>query len=311
VISAKLSASLKVGRGSVMGRAAGRGESPILMGRKMNLRRWLISGSLGLGISLLAYPGFADAPACSGLPSQGALRTALVGAVGTFNGGLGFNMWATLVANDGTVCAVAFSGGSYTDQWFGSRVISAQKANTANGFSLSASAPPPTANLFKMGLALSTANLYSAVQPGGSLYGLQHSNPVDTTAAYPQGNAILFGTAQDPMVGTRLGGVNVFGGGFALYKGGVKVGGVGVSGDTSCADHNVGWRVRNALGLDKFGAVGVDGGVAGDPNHPDNIIFDITPNPDGGTGISKSGFGHPPCPNSDSFNVSTLPKVTH
>src|SRR3989449_5661583 len=29
------------------------------------------------------------------------------------------------------------------------------------------------------GLALSTANLYSAVQPGGSLYGLQHSNPVD------------------------------------------------------------------------------------------------------------------------------------
>jgi hypothetical protein len=277
----------------------------------MNIQRWVISGSLSLGISLLGCSAFADAPACSGLPSQGALRNALIQAVGTFNGGLGFNMWAALVANDGTVCAVAFSGDSYTDQWFGSRVISAQKANTGNGFSLSASAPPPTANLFNKGLALSTANLYSAVQPGGSLYGLQHSNPVDTTSAYPQGNAILFGTAQDPMVGTRIGGVNVFGGGFALYKGGEKVGGVGVSGDTSCADHNVGWRVRNALGLDKFGAVGADGGVAGDVNHPDNIIFDITPNPNGGTGISAGGFGHPPCPNSGSFNVSTLPKVTH
>jgi Haem-degrading len=283
----------------------------IKMGRKMKMQRCLVLGSLSLGISLLACPAFADAPACSGLPSQGTLRNALVAAVGTFNGGLGFNMWATLVANDGTVCAVAFSSGSYTDQWFLSRVISAQKANTASGLSLSASAPPSTANLFKNGLALSTANLYSAVQPGGSLYGLQHSNPVDTTAAYPQGNAALFGTAQDPMVGTRIGGVNVFGGGFALYKSGVKVGGVGVSGDTSCADHNVGWRVRNSLGLDKFGAVGADGGVAGDVNHPDNIIFDITPNPDGGTGISKGGFGHPPCPNSSSFDVSTLPKVTH
>jgi hypothetical protein len=30
---------------------------------------------------------------------------------------------------------------------------------------------------------LSTANLYSAVQPGGSLYGLQHSNPVDPEVA--------------------------------------------------------------------------------------------------------------------------------
>ena len=77
-------------------------------------------------------------------------------------------MWATIVANDGTVCAVAFSGSKYTDQWLGSRVISAQKANTANDFSLSNGAPP-SGSLFPTGLALSTANLYSAVQPGGSL----------------------------------------------------------------------------------------------------------------------------------------------
>jgi uncharacterized protein GlcG (DUF336 family) len=100
------------------------------------------------------------------------------------------------------------------------------------------------------GLALSTANRYSAVQPGGSLYGLQHSNPVDATVAY-QGSEAAFGTASDPIVGDRVGGVNVFGGGLALYlSGGKKIGAVGVSGDTSCTDHFVTWRVRQALGLD-------------------------------------------------------------
>ncbi len=89
------------------------------------------------------------------------------------------------------------------DQWPGSRVISAQKANTANAFSLPK-------------FALSTANLFSAVQPGQSLFGLQESNPVDTGVAYG-GNAALFGQPNDPMRGKRVGGVNVFGGGLALY----------------------------------------------------------------------------------------------
>ena len=69
------------------------------------------------------------------------------------------------------------------------------------------------------------------------------------------------------MVGKRIGGVNVFGGGLALYKG-KKVGAVGVSGDSSCADHNIAWRVRKALGLDK-----VPAGVS--PNKDDGIIYDI------------------------------------
>ena len=142
--------------------------------------------------------------ACSGSPSQATLESALDGAVGvTGNNGLGFNMWGTIVANDGTVCAVAFSGSAYTSQWLGSRAISAQKANTANDFSLGKDGR-------KGAFALSTANLYSAVQPGGSLYGLQHSNPVDPEIAY-QGSAFLFGTRNDPMVGNRVGGVNVFG----------------------------------------------------------------------------------------------------
>ena len=109
------------------------------------------------------------------------------------------------------------------------------------------------------------------------------------------------------MVGLRVGGVNVFGGGFGAYRGGVRVGGVGVSGDTSCTDHMVGWRLRHRLGLDQF--VGRRRGF-GDVAHPDNIIFDITPNPNGGTGISKGGFGHPTCLNNPTpAAVSNLPAV--
>src|SRR5687767_9430418 len=87
-------------------------------------------------------------------------------------------------------------------QWPGSRVISAQKANPANAFSLP-------------GLALSTANLYAVTQPGGILFGLQESNPVDTAVAYG-GKPEDFGTPADPMTGKRVGGVNVFVGGLAL-----------------------------------------------------------------------------------------------
>ncbi len=215
-------------------------------------------------------------------------------------------MWATIVAPDGTVCAVAYSGPTYQDQWLASRVISAQKANTANGLSLGDKSIPANANLFKTGLALSTANLYSAVQPGGSLYGLQFSNPVDPTDAYYQQNGqpdnpATYGQANDPMVGSPIGGVNVFGGGLGLYYNGLKVGGLGVSGDQSCTDHYVAWRVRNALGLDYLKDVsGVAAALAHDTTHPDNIIFDIT------NGVSPSGFGHPPCVNNP---TATLPAV--
>ena len=279
----------------------------------MSIQRGVVSGFIGLGISIVASAALAQPGPCSGLPTWAALKSALQAAVGhAGNGGLGFNMWATVVAPDGTVCAVAFSGAQYTDQWLGSRIISAQKANTANAFSLSNGAPPP-ASLFPTGLALSTANLYSAVQPGGSLYGLQHSNPVDPDPAY-KGPAILFGTAQDPIVGDRVGGVNVFGGGLGLYaSGGKRVGGVGVSGDTSCTDHMVAWRVRNALQLDHLGTLGVVPGA--DPQHPDNIIFDILPTADGGLlnpvgTLSKSthGFGHPTCVNNP--DLTTLPAVS-
>ncbi len=165
-------------------------------------------------------------------------------------------MWGTIVNRDGVVCAVAFTGGDRGDEWPGSRVISAQKANTANSFSLP-------------GLALSSANLWAAVQPGGSLFGLQESNPVDTGAAY-KGPSAKFGTGNDPLVGVKIGGINVFGGGLALYnKDHVLVGGVGVSGDTSCADHNIAWRTRHNLNLD-FVPNGVFVSTAA---RPDNINY--------------------------------------
>ena len=219
------------------------------------------------------------------LPNHAQLRNALKAVVanGT-NGGIGLNMWATLVNRDGIVVAVAFSGTNRGEQWPGSRVISAQKANTANAFSLP-------------GLALSTANLYSAVQPGGSLFGLQESNPVDTSVAY-RGPSENYGKPNDPMLGRKIGGVNVFGGGLALYdQNGKLVGGLGVSGDTSCTDHIIAWKIRHALNLDK-----VPAGVSA--THDDNIIYDIT------NGSSAGGFGHPGC-DDDATSIGNNLPTTH
>jgi uncharacterized protein GlcG (DUF336 family) len=225
-----------------------------------------------------------------GLPSHAQLQHALKYVV-TNGGSAGFalNMWATIVNRDGEVVAISFSGKDRGDQWPGSRVISAQKANTANAFSLP-------------GLALSTANLYSAVQPGGTLFGLQHSNPVDTDVAY-KGPSENYGKGNDPMVGKKIGGVNVFGGGLALYNSdGKLVGAIGVSGDTSCTDHIVAWKIRHALNLDNVPA-GVS--ATGD----DNMVHDITQDTNGHE-VSASGWGHPICGTDEAAIVLALP-TTH
>ena len=202
--------------------------------------------------------GSEDRSACKDAPDPSAVHSALAAVVGGGNnGGLGNNMWATVVNRDGVVCSVTFTGADRGAQWPGSRVISAQKANTANAFSLTK-------------FALSSANLYAAVQPGGSLFGLQLSNPVDTGTAYG-GNSKNYGQSNDPMVGQKIGGINVFGGGLALYNNqGTLVGGLGVSGDTSCTDHVVAWKVRHAINFDD-----VPGGVGA--MNTDNIIFSASP----------------------------------
>ena len=229
--------------------------------------------------------------ACSGLPSYAQLHLALAAARATSNGGFNLDMWGTVVNRDGIVCAVAFTGSDRGAQWPGSRVISAQKANTANAFSLPQ-------------LALSTANLFSAVQPGGSLFGLQESNPVSTFIAY-RGDPTANGTADDPMIGGRIGGVNVFGGGLGLYNAqGVLIGGLGVSGDSSCADHNIAWRTRHRLALDY-----VPAGVSGDASRPDNIVYDIVTEQGLPIGVSASGWGHATCSSAATSISKTLPPI--
>jgi uncharacterized protein GlcG (DUF336 family) len=231
----------------------------------------LLLGSLALSAGLAQAERIATG--CDKLPSHAALKAALVSARNADNGGFNLDMWGSVVNRDGVVCAVVFTGADRGSQWPGSRVISAQKANTANAFSLPA-------------LALSSANLWAPTQPGGALYGLQESNPVDTATAY-KGPAASYGTAQDPLVGKKPGGINVFGGGLALYnKDHTLVGALGVSGDSSCADHNIAWRTRNALHLDY-----VPGGVGGDPARPDNINYaGRSPVPS-----LANDFSHPVC----------------
>ena len=131
-------------------------------------------------------------------------------------------MWAAVVDREGVLCGVTRSD---PDAWPGSRDIAIAEATTANGFSN---------NL----LALSTANLYGPTQPGGSLYGLNNSNPFNP-----------FFNRQGTGNGFTVGGIITFGGGVALYQGGQVIGGLGVSGDSSCADHAIAYRMRAQAGL--------------------------------------------------------------
>lgn len=250
---------------------------------KHNIKTTLSCAVLLASTNAFASGGFTGNE-CSALPSHSeltdALRTSVEPSGGPANGGFELNMWAVVVNRDGVVCAVTFSGDNRGDQWPASRVISAQKAYTANSLSLD-------------GLALGTGNLFTAVQPGNSLFGLQESNPVDPSVAYgadgsPRGKearaTLLYGTSRDPLVGDIPGGVNVFGGGLALYDdSGRVIGAVGVSGDSSCADHNIAWRVREEVRL------GTGNVPEGDNGLPTDAINYTCP------GEEVGGFDHPLC----------------
>jgi uncharacterized protein GlcG (DUF336 family) len=166
-------------------------------------------------------------------------------------------MWSAVIDRDGVLCSVTEVG----DAWPGSRAIAIAKANTANAFS-------------NDGLALSTANLYAATQPGGSLYGLNNSNPFNP-------EFLPLGTG----IGNVPGGVITFGGGVALYKNGKVIGGLGVSGDSACADHAIAYKMRHNVGLDV-----IPKGVG--PDNTDNIIY-------AATGVTPTDFQHPHCFPSD------------
>jgi uncharacterized protein GlcG (DUF336 family) len=216
----------------------------------------------------------ADPPQCA-IPSatvaqlQGAL--AIVINLSDGNGGLfkPNRMWSAIVDRQGKLCSVINSG---NDPWPGSRAIAIAKASTANDFSNSA-------------LALSTANLYAPTQPGGSLYGLNNSNPYNPSFE-----------SQNLGVGFVPGGIITFGGGVALYVSGSVIGGLGVSGDTSCADHAIAFRMRKLAGLDHTPA-----GVA--PDGTDNIVY-------AQIGTAPSDFEQPHCAATD-LSPSQIEMIPH
>ncbi|MBZ5576693.1 MAG: heme-binding protein [Acidobacteriia bacterium] len=179
--------------------------------------------------------------ACDGLPTAAQLTTLLQAAGGPSIGGLfnGTRMWAAVVNRAGEVCAAAASQSDPTQVWPGSQAIAKAKAYTANAFSLDS-------------LALSTARLYTFTQPGHSLWSLGQSNPF---------GARFLNSPDSPNSGDGQiqGGLIFFGGGVPLYNtSGKIIGGLGVSGDTSCADHEIAKGVRDAAGFNPPGGKLVD-----------------------------------------------------
>ena len=198
---------------------------------------------------------------CSGLPTAGQLKQLLAAAPshGGEAGGLfhGTRMWAAVVNRSGQLCAFATSTGDATQVWPGSQAIAKAKAYTANAFRLDA-------------LALSTAMLYTFTQPGHSLWGLNQSNLFNPDLLAPP-SGVGGGRGQ------IAGGIITFGGGVPLYSGGHIVGGLGISGDTACTDHEVAKRVRDEAAMNPPGGEFVD-----------DIQYSVE---------GPSVFAHPLCPN--------------
>jgi uncharacterized protein GlcG (DUF336 family) len=162
-------------------------------------------------------------------------------------------VWVAIVDRDGVLCAASKTG----DAWPSGRTAAISAATTANGFS-------------NASVAFSTANLYTPTQPGGYFFGIGGANPFNPAFQAP-------GTGID----RTPGGASFIGGGVALYRGGKVIGGLGVSGDSSCADHAIAFRMRKLAGYD-----GIPGGAA--PDGTDNIIY-------APQGVTPTGFAHPHC----------------
>jgi uncharacterized protein GlcG (DUF336 family) len=199
---------------------------------------------------------------CQGLPDEAALKGFLQAAPtsGGEAGGLfhGTLMWAAVVNRNGELCAYTTSTDDPSQVWPGSQAIAKAKAYTANAFSLD-------------NHPLSTALLYTFTQPGHSLWSLGQSNLFESKyLAPPSGQA--GGKEQ------LAGGLIFFGGGVPLYKGTTIVGGLGISGDTSCTDHEIAKRVRDLADLNP----------GGNP-----LADDITYSAKDGASV----FTHPLCPN--------------
>jgi len=228
--------------------------------------------ALAFGTVLVVAASGVQAQSVNCPVTHGQLRSALIAADQADETGLNNHFWAVVVNRQGVVCAVAFSGSGTDDQWLLSRQIAAAKAFTANGLSLD-NKPISTGALYSFVLPIvpqgnPSPNTAPSANP---LFGLNGGNVLDSDAAYA-GSFSNFGTSNDPMIGKRVGGTITFGGGLGLYQGGSNaVGGLGLSGDTACADHSTAWLTRKGLGL-----------------APTATFFDP---------ITLSPTGHPHCPN--------------
>lgn len=138
--------------------------------------------------------------------------------------------WAALVNRRGEICATVVSTEEPASAWPGSQSVAKAKAYTANAYSTDVA-------------ALSTARLYTLTQPGHSLWGVGEPNPFRADCLVPP-------NAAASTTGKVCGGSIAFGGGVPLYKGNTRVGGLGVSGDTACTDHEIAKRVRHLARLD-------------------------------------------------------------
>jgi len=185
---------------------------------------------------------------CQGLPTASELRQQLVASqniapgtdgIGGRVGGLfeGTRMWGAIVNRDGEICVYGTSTADETQVWPGSQAIAKAKAYTANAFSLDT-------------FALSTARTYTFTQPGHSLWSLGQSNLFNADLLVAPG-----GKGDKNQI---AGGLIFFGGGVPIYQGGKIVGGLGISGDTSCADHEIAKRVRHLLHMDPSGGPTAD-----------------------------------------------------
>ena len=157
---------------------------------------------------LASVTALAQNPNCAVTRTQ--LQTAIGVADAANTGGYELNLWLVMVDESGTVCHVLNGSGINGELagnalWLGSRVIAAQKAFTANAFSLDR-------------YAISTVNLFTPTPPENSLFELPESNPVGPAVAY-KGPASQWRTKNDSLRGARMGGVNVFGGGLPIYQG--------------------------------------------------------------------------------------------
>lgn len=187
--------------------------------------------TVGAAQSPMPTRGENEAVACNDLPTAEELKSLLQKAPDEAQvGGLfgGRMEWGAVVNRVGQLCAVAVATEDPSSTWPGSRAIAIAKAFTANAFSTDEQ-------------PLSTARLYTMSQPGHSLFGAGAGNPF---------NPACLSNAKDTSEGGLVcGGTIAFGGGVPLYREKTRVGALGVSGDTPCADHEIAKRIRNALDL--------------------------------------------------------------